>query len=453
MIKYILSLTIVLFSVSCTKIKENNTAYFGGKILNPKTNFVTIFNHKRAIDTFYLKKDNTFLGKLHNITEGLYYFKHGPEHQYIYLVPKDSLLVRLNTLDFDESIVYSGTNAGKNNMLLNVFLQNENEAKELRGFSKLNAEEYKSKIDEVLAAKERKIEEYKRENPKASSKYLTILTIANTYPVYSKIEEYLISHRKSNEPEAIKKSLYEHRNKVQMDLDSIMFYYPYSNYVMTKIYNDTYQEGHENNTNEFTVALLHSIDKNIQSEELKNVYLRHATISHFYDKSSCSINSKAFFTFFELSTSIDDKKQVQRLLNDAKTLPKGTKMTHFKVIDYAGVTKDISLLIKNKNAVIYFRNPEHFSDEWVTSRLNYLINNNKNTSFFVINITDDKDYRVKNLDIKYQYQTPKQGSVNQFITSKYPRAVLVNNKGVIVNGFGALSSRKINEQIASLNKI
>lgn len=449
--KYLLPLFIIVLSFGCTETEESNATYFGGKILNPKTNFVTVFNHKGAIDTLYLKKDNTFLGKLENINEGLYYFKHGPEHQYIYLEPKDSLLVRLNTLDFDESIVYSGTNAGKNNTLLNVFLQNENEIKKLRDLSKLNAEEYKSKIDEVLAAKERNIEEYKRENPKASSKYLNILTIANTYPVYSKIEEYLISHRKSNEPEEIKKSLYEHRNKVQMDLDSIMFYYPYSNYVMTKIYNDTYQQGHKNNTNEFTVALLHSIDKNIHSEDLKNVYLRQATISHFYDKSSCNINSKAFFTFFQLNTSIEDKKQVQRLLNDAKTLPKGNKMSSFNVVDYAGVTQDISTLIKNKNSVIYFRNPEHFSDEWVTSRLNYLINNNKNTSFFVINITDDKDYRVKNLDIKYQYQTPEQGAVNQLITSKYPRTVLVNNKGIIVNGFGALSSRKINTQIASIN--
>ena len=40
----------------------------------------------------------------------------------------------------------------------------------------------------------------------------------------------------------------------------------------------------------------------------------------FLDKSTCNINKEAFYTYFKLSTNIEDKKEVQRLLNDVKNI-------------------------------------------------------------------------------------------------------------------------------------
>ena len=57
--------------------------------------------------------------KFKNLKGGLYTFKHGVEFQYIFLQPNDSLLLRLNTWDFDESLVFSGKGAEKNNLLIN----------------------------------------------------------------------------------------------------------------------------------------------------------------------------------------------------------------------------------------------------------------------------------------------------------------------------------------------
>ena len=78
----------------------------------------------QAIDTFYLDENNNFFGELKIASEGLFYFTHGYENQYLYLQPNDSLLLRLNTWDFDESIVFSGNGSGKNEFLINLFLQN-----------------------------------------------------------------------------------------------------------------------------------------------------------------------------------------------------------------------------------------------------------------------------------------------------------------------------------------
>ena len=88
MFKYLFQLTLALlvsFFVSCSSSSNNNETYFGGKIINPKSNHVVLYSMDKVIDTMYLGKDNTFLGKLENVNEGLYYFMHGNENQYIYL--------------------------------------------------------------------------------------------------------------------------------------------------------------------------------------------------------------------------------------------------------------------------------------------------------------------------------------------------------------------------------
>jgi len=94
---YLITLFISIIFSSCNNKNECNSTYFGGKIINPKANYVVLFENETATDTFYLNKNDNFLGEIPLLKEGLFYFKHGNEHQYVYLEPKDSLLIRLNT--------------------------------------------------------------------------------------------------------------------------------------------------------------------------------------------------------------------------------------------------------------------------------------------------------------------------------------------------------------------
>ena len=111
--KYLVPFILILL-ISCNEpVQAAKATYFGGKIINPKCSYVTLSDNYSFNDTIYLKKDNSFLGSYKNFKEGLYLFEHGPEHQYVYLEPKDSLLFRLNTWDFDESLVFSGKDAAQ----------------------------------------------------------------------------------------------------------------------------------------------------------------------------------------------------------------------------------------------------------------------------------------------------------------------------------------------------
>ena len=103
----LLILVIITVLLGCNNAPVCNSTYFGGKIINPKSNCIILFENEIPVDTFYLDKNNTFLGEIPTLQEGLFNFKHGNEQQYIYLEPKDSLLIRLNTWNFDETLVFS----------------------------------------------------------------------------------------------------------------------------------------------------------------------------------------------------------------------------------------------------------------------------------------------------------------------------------------------------------
>lgn len=94
-----------VFLLSCSSATNSSKVYFGGKIINPKSNHVVLFKSGKIIDTILLDKNNRFLKKFENLKEGYYYFNHGNESQYMYLEQNDSLMLRLNTWDFDESLV------------------------------------------------------------------------------------------------------------------------------------------------------------------------------------------------------------------------------------------------------------------------------------------------------------------------------------------------------------
>ena len=77
------------------------------------------------VDSLKLDDKNRFLTKLDNHKNGLYKFYHNREYQYINLEKGDSLLLRLNTFAFDESLFFTGKGAEKNNFYIELFLLNE----------------------------------------------------------------------------------------------------------------------------------------------------------------------------------------------------------------------------------------------------------------------------------------------------------------------------------------
>jgi hypothetical protein len=102
---------------------ENHVAYFGGEIENPKNNFVVFLKNDKVVDTFYLDENNRFFHKFDSLTPGLYSFKHDPEYQYVFFDKNDSLMIRLNSNDFDNTLMFCGRGDEKNNFMMELYLK------------------------------------------------------------------------------------------------------------------------------------------------------------------------------------------------------------------------------------------------------------------------------------------------------------------------------------------
>jgi hypothetical protein len=450
MTKYLVPLLLVLF-IGCNETKTPKSTYFGGRIINPKCSYVTLSDNYSFNDTIYLKKDNSFSGSYKKFKKGLYVFGHGPEHQYVYLEPKDSILFRLNTWGFDESLVFSGKNAERNNVLIESFLQAEQDEKNFSKFQNLTQQDFLKKIDSVKNIKQNILNSYINSTDNVSSDFVEIFNIALLYPIYTNLEQYAIHNFTKEQPEKLVDSYFDYRADINTKKDSLIFFGPYYRFMIDKLYNDVYLN-ENNKSDNFTVDLLKNIDENISSEEIKNKLLYNTVIRHFFKEPNNKDNHQAFFNFFKLNSNIEQKKNIQRLINDLKLLNNGDYLPSFELIDTTGETKDISKIIGGKNAVILFKDYKYASDEWIASRTNYLIKKNPDVSFVVVNLCSTSKRYTKKIAIKHQYTLPYKSNVCGFSSSSFPRMVLVDKNGVIKNGYTSLSSKNINSQISDLQK-
>ncbi|WP_405604487.1 hypothetical protein [Polaribacter sp. Asnod1-A03] len=462
MIKYLFRfflLITITFLFSCNSNSKNTTTYFGGKIINPKSNYVILYSMEKVVDTFFLNKKNKFIGKIKNAREGLYYFKHGVENQYIYIEPNDSLMLRLNSWDFDESLVFVGKGAERNNVLIDCFIEGEKDGKMFYAYNKLNPTNFQKKTDSLLNLKLKTYNNYLANHTEETSGYKSFLKVALTYPIYARIEKYPIAHSKytkNKEFPNTNANFYKHRKFVDINNDTLMYYYPYSKYISNFLYNTTYSLGHKPMVNEysskFTIDLLNTTNNKINSSASKDAILKQTVIEHFYKKSNCDVNEKVFDEYFKLSQNKQDKDHLKKLLDDSKYVLKNEKIFDFIITDFDNQEHSIKRVIKGKNAFLFFWNPEHSSPLYISSRMNYLNRKFPEIEFIIIKTNHSNNDKLKKLNIKTQYYINKESKANNFLTSKMPRAIIINKKGIVTNGYASISSNKIFKQLKELAK-
>jgi len=462
MMKKVITLLPIMFLVtliSCNSTDKNVDIYFGGKIINPKNNHVVLYSMEKVVDTFFLDTSNKFIGKLKKANEGLYYFSHGNENQHIYLEPGDSLMLRLNTWDFDESLVFAGKGAERNNVLIDCFLDTEKDRKLFYEYNQLKPAEFNLKVNSLIATKLATYNEYVKSHSFETFGFNEILKIALTYPIYSRVEKYPIIHAKitgKNKLPIVDNSFYDYRKKIKKDNDSLMYYPPYSRYIRNFLYNETFALGHDplesEYSSEFTLDLLNTINEKVSTETSKNAFLRQTVIGHFYNKSSCSINLEAFNTFFKLSTNEKDKKLITNLIDDSQSIIINEELPQFSITDYAKVEHSIHDVIKDQNTFLLFWSPEFVSESYIVSRFQYLAKTYPNIKFIEIKINGDKNKRIQKLDIKNQFYLANNSAAHDFLTCKMPRSILVNKNGKVVNGYASISSANITPFLNELNK-
>jgi len=455
-----LFLFIVSISVFSCTTKNDDTTYFGGEIVNPRTNFVLFLKEDTILDTITLNNENRFLTQFKNLEEGLYTFKHGLEFQYIYLEPTDSVLVRFNTWDFDESMVFSGKGSSKNEFLLSLFLENEKEEKAMYKYFRLEESPFQAKIDSLKLVKENIYKAFESNEDVVSEGFINLTNSAINLPLFRLKEIYPLYYKKvhnSYEFPKVSQSFYNYRNNIDLNQNNLLSFYPYQNYIVNYLYNIGYETKENDSTkNNITINVLNALVENIQSEEIKNTLLKRIVVNDFLKSgTTCSINNEILDIFLKNCTNEDYLNQVNNLVNDSKFVKNEEKLPNFDLVNYNDKSTDILNVIDNQKAVIYFWSTEYMSADYLVSRIRFLERKFPNIDFIgvqmqpgYINISTDPTY--KSLAINNQFKLTSNSFANQFLTSHYPRIIIVNDNNLVMNGFTYLDSKSLTKELKKL---
>lgn len=424
--------------------EEGYVAYFGGEIINPNSKFVYLCKDNEVIDTIELDDKNRFLTKYDSLAPGMYTFKHDPEYQYIYFDKNDSLMIRLNTNEFDSSLTFCGRGDEKNNFLMELFLKNEEDRnnsfelfdKDFKTFSKAIDKEYNATKSFYLR---RQTEVGWNDEFDLYAKNMLDMHY------FSKKEMYPFVHeRRTNEKvcKALPKNYYGFRKEIDYNNQKLTSFSPFVRYLTSMLNNVACKNDEKSLEN--NIKKLHIADSIFTNVKIKNTILNNIAFMYLMEDQNV-MNNKAFLErYFKLSTDTIKQKEIKKLASSIQMLAPNKTLQRVDLINAEGKPVDIKSIL-NKNTVIFFWTSEAKSNmELSHRRVMELHAKYPNWNFVSINI-DDTPAKWKEMLAKYNFKhTIELHSANfedlkeKWVITKIHRVMLVNADGTIKNGFVSL---------------
>jgi len=345
-----------------------NTVYFGGEIVNPTSDYVVLYKHDIVIDSAKLDENNRFSFRLEDIEEGLHHFYQAPEQQYVYFEKGDSILARLNTVAFDESLVFSGSNEQVNNFMIEMFLNYEDEERLVNSFYKLSPEAFSGKIDSLRNQKMEELQSLIISEDLSKSAY-NMAKASIDYSSFLYKEKYPFFHKKKTSKSNIhvlKAGFYDYRKNLDFNNKNLTYFRPYYDFMLHHFGNLSYMTCAEHcgmekkldkknhlHLNKHKMVL---IDSMVHEEGLKNNLFRNVATDYLLKVHEASPETALFIEDFKAKSSNGKHiEEIMHLFKGIKKLQQDNMIPHVVVEDNKGTSKSLKQIAKQKpNTVFYF---------------------------------------------------------------------------------------------------
>lgn len=442
-----------IFAYSCGVIdKRPSPVYFGGEIVNPTSPYVVLFKDDLVIDSAKLDRSNRFKINFIAESEGLYHFDHSPQFHYVYLEKGDSLNLRLNTLEFDESIVFSGKGEEINNFIVELFLANEEDDRIVDQYFQLEPDVFNEKIESIRHEKLQQLSSLLKE-VSLSSRATALINATIDYNAFIYKEKYPFYHKRATHEENlhnIPSKFYSYRKELSLNNKDLIYFRPYYNFMKYHLGNLAYMECKEFCLNSsdtkgaihFNEHKLKLIDSLIQEKKLKDNLYRNVVMHYLLKVRDTPENTLSFMETFKayspVNTHMDEIKQ---LYKDINNLQPNNTIPNLMVQNSDGRSVGLNDISKDKKVIIYFwsaKHENHFKN--VQARLNSIASQYPEHTFIGINRGTDYNQwqsmmELYQLNRANQYRSEDYEMLKTSLVIDHMNKSIIIENGRIVNGF------------------
>ena len=387
--RFIFLFLIFLF-ISCKN--ENHTIFFGGKILNKSADKIILNKDDDILNESSIDENGFFQMKLDSISSGLYNFFLQPEFQYVILEKNDSIYIRLNSLDFDESLVFMGNGASKNNFLMDVFLNFEKNEDILNKSFNESFEEYLKEVDSFLVAQQKKFIEFKSK-VKISSFAEKMINNALLYPYMEKIQSFIL---RKNISEKLWDNI-EYYYNINFNDNSLAFFKPYIDFIYLYTFNITRKKNKEIDKIDFQIDRLNTINELISDNEIKSKLFRFLAFEVLLKNKHINEKSKFINKFLKISNFESINNEVDELYKNQKRLKPGNIFPQVYFVNQNGSILDITKDNKTKKVLFFWSYDQNSHLNAIHQKIFKLKSTFFNHKFYSININESQSKWLDNI--------------------------------------------------------
>lgn len=458
----ILSLLFFLFLISCNKDfkRDDYRAYFGGEVINPTNRYIYFSKDGVVIDTIPLQKNNTFFVEFDSLAPGMYTFMHEPEYQYVFFDKNDSIMVRLNSINFDESIIFCGRGDAKNNYLMETYLKDEAEKEKMFDIFDYDFKKFNANIDSTYNKNKKNYLLHKKEI-NWSKEFDLYARAELEFNYFSKKELYPIVHKLRTDEDVYEKlppDYYNYRKNIDFNNVELSTYSPFVVY-LSHLLNNLGAVKYHNHFSDVDLALTTNINKLniadtlIRNKKVKNSILNNIAFSYLLEDQNMVNNQKFLKIYRKYSTDNSSKNEILKIENAIKLLKVGNKLPNINLFDKKGnlVSSDS---IMNQKTVLFF---------WTKEALTHLAAAHKKVlafkfehpeyQYIAVNLDDDQKNWI-DLLAKYKFDGIKEyrcanfeDAKNKWAITKIHRTLILDGNGKIKDAFTNLFEVKFTDKL------
>ena len=451
--KLFLTIPLLFLLLSCgNDTDKKSTTYLGGEIVNSNYDYITLEKDNILIDSILLNKDKKFSYsfKEKGFSPGLYTFRHTPESQVFYIEEGDSLLLRVNMDEFDESLMYTKGKSQENNFLMEMYLLNEKDNDLILSYYKMSPKDFAQKTDSIKDFKLERLASLKSKY-EFSNTFTEVAKKTIDYEYYDLRERYayLINRYFSDFRNRIPADFFNYRKDVNFNDQSIQSYYTYQrfldNYLKNKAIenciknksNDSLSYCFRVNTVENLKQRLHLADSLFKIKGLRNRFLSNLAKKQINFSVNDSQIDSTLFLLNKFNLPQDQVAELKALGSLQKKYFVGKNVSNAKLLSANGEKITIASISK-KPIVTYTWSLYQESHKIHHHLINELRNKYPEITFIAVNIDEeDSDLWIKSIenfgyDKDFEFQIRDRKNKRYLYKSLLDKVLILDRKGNIV---------------------